>query len=201
MHHQAIRFGSVSFSDIEIKDILKAWIALSFAFAVLLAGLTSGLMAAFVISSLTVGIGFIAHELGHKVMAQHYGAWAEFRAWNQGLIIAVIMSFFGFILAAPGAVMIEGRTIGRRRYGIIAAAGPVMSYAAALFFLAAALLFPTGVFNIIGKYGFTINSWLGLFNMMPIFMLDGKKIWDWDKGWFILLLGFGIALIVLNGLL
>ncbi len=28
--------------------------------------------------------------------------------------------------------------------------------------------------------GFQINMWLGLFNMIPFWLLDGKKIFAWD---------------------
>jgi len=108
-----IRFGSISFSDKEIIDIIRAWLAISFAFAMILSDGFSGLFPAFILASLTVGIGFIAHEMGHKIAAQHYGAWAEFRAWNLGLLLAVALSFLGFIIAAPGAVIIQGRTIGK----------------------------------------------------------------------------------------
>ena len=190
-----IRFGSISFSDKEIIDIIRAWLAISFAFAMILSDGFSGLFPAFILASLTVGIGFIAHEMGHKIAAQHYGAWAEFRAWNLGLLLAVALSFLGFIIAAPGAVIIQGRTIGKSRYGKVAAAGPVMSYITAIAFLGLKVLFPSGMLANIGSYGFMINTWLGLFNMIPLFILDGKKIWNWNKAVYFILVGIGIGLL------
>src|SRR3989338_5205423 len=87
----------LKFSKIEIRDLTKAWIAISVAFAIALAGgiiyvqpnfsfLTSILLAA-----LTVGVGFLLHELGHKVIAQRYGCFAEFRADNMFLIIPITL--------------------------------------------------------------------------------------------------------------
>ena len=45
-----------------------------------------------VIASLSISIfGFVLHELGHKVTAQHFGHWSEFRAnWAMlGLALVV----------------------------------------------------------------------------------------------------------------
>lgn len=193
-----IRFGNISFSEKELKDLLKAWLALSFAFANILSEGLGGLMVAFVISSLTVGVGFIFHEMGHKVLAQKYGAWAEFRAWNQMLIMAIVFSFFGFVFAAPGAVMISGRTIGKSRNGKISAAGPVMNFIMALMFLPLIIIFPTGVLNVIGSYGFMINTWLGLFNLIPVGMFDGKKIFQWNKAVYVILVGVAFGLMALQ---
>ena len=47
--------------------------------------------------------GFLLHELAHKWMAQQYGCWAEYRGNKNGLYFALMMSVFGFLLAAPGA--------------------------------------------------------------------------------------------------
>ncbi|HLE64658.1 MAG TPA: hypothetical protein VI816_00865, partial [Candidatus Bathyarchaeia archaeon] len=29
--------------------------------------------------------------------------------------------------------------------------------------------------------GVALNIWLGAFNMLPIFILDGQKVYTWDK--------------------
>ncbi|MDP6648058.1 MAG: hypothetical protein QGH34_01545, partial [Candidatus Woesearchaeota archaeon] len=81
-YQKQIRIGSISTSEKEIKDILKAWIVISAAFAILLSDsiFSSDFYAKFIISSLTVGIGFLLHELGHKFVAQRYGCFAEFRS-------------------------------------------------------------------------------------------------------------------------
>lgn len=196
-----IRFAGISFSEKELKDLLKAWLVLSFAFANILSGGFGGLMAAFIISSLTVGIGFIIHEMGHKVLAQKYGAWAEFRAWDQMLIMAVVLSFFGFIFAAPGAVMIAGRTIGKSRNGKISAAGPIMNFILAFLFLPLIIYFPNGLINTIGMYGLMINTWLGLFNLIPFAMFDGKKILAWNKSVYVFLVIVAIALMSLQSII
>ena len=129
--------GFLSTSNREIKDISKAWFAISIAFGILLSGasiFSVKFYSSFIIASLSVGIGFIFHEMGHKLMAQRYGCFAEFRAFNTMLLLAVVMAFLGFVIAAPGAVMIAG-PVGKRRNGKISAVGPAMNMAIALMFL------------------------------------------------------------------
>lgn len=177
-----IKLGSISTSEIEIKDIIKAWAAISLAFAILLSKsiFSSDFYAKFIIASLTVGIGFLLHELGHKIVAQRYGCFAEFRSFDTMLLLAIAMSFFGFILAAPGAVMISGR-VNKAKNGVISAAGPVVNLILALFFLILVFADLPALFKTISYYGFMINSWLALFNMLPFWLFDGYKVFRWNK--------------------
>ena len=170
--------GSFTLSDFEMKELLKAWIAISLAVTIALGGLSAQFLLIFALSALTVGIGFLFHELGHKVLAQRYGLKAEFRAFNQMLVLAIIVAFFGFVFAAPGAVMIRQRTT-VEKFGKIALMGPVINLILALIFLGIAFI--PGL-NVLGWFGFLINSWLALFNMLPFWQLDGNKVWAWNKG-------------------
>src|SRR3989338_4008490 len=179
-YKKEIRFGSLTTSEIELRDILKAWVAISIAFAIALSNGWSDFYAKFVIASLTVGVGFLLHELGHKAVAQRYGCFAEFRSFDNMLLLALLMSFFGFIFAAPGAVMVSGR-VNKTRNGIISAAGPVVNLALALIFLSFIFMQLPGLFREIAYYGFVINSWLALFNMIPFFLFDGYKVLKWSK--------------------
>ena len=56
-----IMIGKIPTSDIEIKDLIKAWIAISIAFAIVMRGSFGGLdfYSSFIIASLTVGVGFL----------------------------------------------------------------------------------------------------------------------------------------------
>ena len=177
-----IRFGIISTSETELKDIIKAWIAISIAFAIVLNGsiFSSDFYTKFVVASLTVGIGFLFHELGHKIVAQKYGCFAEFRSFDNMLLLAIAMSFFGFIFAAPGAVMISGR-VNKMRNGKISAAGPIVNLVLSLIFLSLIFLQLPKLFKDIAYYGFLINSWLALFNMIPFWLFDGYKILKWNK--------------------
>ncbi len=186
-------------SKIEIIDLFKAWIAISIAFTIVLRSLTESLTLTFILSLLTVGIGFLFHELAHKFTAQNYGYKAEFRSFDLMLLIAIITSFFGFILAAPGATMIASRRINKERYGKIAAAGPITNLIlAVLFFIV--IIFSTGFIKLLAVYGYRINTWLALFNMIPIWEFDGKKIISWNKSIYFLIIIIAVIFLIVPGL-
>ena len=190
-----INIGRIATSKKELIDILKAWLAVSAAFGIVLGSSLSNFYASFIIAALTVGVGFLLHELGHKFAAQRYGCFAEFRSFDNMLILAIAMSFFGFVFAAPGAVMISGR-INRKKNGIISAAGPLVNIALALAFLALAFANPPpNIFKLVASYGFIINSWLALFNMMPFWLFDGYKIWKWNKFAYSIIVGMAFVLV------
>jgi Zn-dependent protease len=171
----------ISTSKKELFDLAKSWLILGIAFAIAMNRMRfdATFLIALAISLTTIGIGFILHELAHKFLAQKYGCFAEFRSYDRMLILALLFSLGGFIFAAPGAVMIRGH-ITRSQSGRISAAGPAMNLLVAIAFLG--LTFTSiGIWRVIGLYGFTINSWLALFNMIPFGVFDGKKVFDWSK--------------------
>lgn len=190
---------NISTSETEIKDILKAWVAISIAFAIVMGNsvFTSSFYIKFIIASLTVGVGFLFHELGHKLVAQRYGCFAEFRSFDNMLLLAIAMSFFGFIFAAPGAVMISGR-ITNKKNGKISAAGPLVNLVMATIFLAFIFINVPKLFKEIAFYGFVINSWLGLFNMIPFWLFDGFKILKWNKPAYFGMLAVALIFMILQ---
>jgi len=167
----------------EVKELLKAYIALSIAFSILLSGgiwrngesITNSIIMGFV----TVGIGFLLHELAHRKVARYFKKHAEFKANNAMLIIPVILSFFGLIIAAPGAVHTSGFT-NRRQNGIIGISGPLTNLIIALIFLGIIFL-SSGLVEKISFYGLFINAWLAVFNMIPLQGFDGQKVMQWSK--------------------
>ncbi|MEA3190209.1 MAG: hypothetical protein QOD77_791 [Thermoplasmata archaeon] len=136
------------------------------------------LLAAF----LAVTTGFVLHELAHKVVAQRYGYWAEFRAQFPSLGLSLLMAVFTpLLVAAPGAVLIQGRVTARES-GIISLVGPALNFVVAL----AALPFARGVnpdapvplvFGMVAL----VNAVLAAFNLLPFGPLDGRKVLRWSK--------------------
>jgi Zn-dependent protease len=158
------------------------------------------------IALLTVGIGFILHEMAHKFTAIRYGYWAEFRKDNSMLLVAVALaSLVGFVFAAPGATVIysntsDGRGLSREQNGRISAAGPVVNLLlcipfAALLFIAGGLSSLNGnILAQIGLAGIQINAMIAAFNMLPLSILDGNKVFSWSIPVFLVLIlaAFGI---------
>ncbi len=176
----------IKFSAIEIRHLLIAWLVISIAFSIAF-GIS------IFVSMFTVGLGFIAHELSHKAVAQRFKCFAEFRADFGMLLLAIIFAFMGFVFAAPGAVVILGR-VRKDQYGKISLAGPLANIILALLFFFLALN-PASFLKTIAVYGFQINSWLALFNLIPFGPLDGRKILFWNKKIFALVLITALLLV------
>ncbi len=149
---------------------------------------------------ISVGLGFVLHELGHKFSALYFGAYAEFRMWWVGLVFALITSFFGVVFLAPGAVFIFAPELALWEYAVISATGPLVNLALAFFFSLLSAVFPI----YLGRwelwwFSAYVNVWLGLFNMLPIPPLDGSKIFAWNVlVWFALSAIFFLAFLVIG---
>ncbi len=181
----------MKFSKKELFDLSKAWIILSFAFAILLKDTGQLFINTVLLSLFTVGLGFLLHELAHKFVAQNYGYWAEFRSDDKMLLAAFLMSFFGFIFAAPGGVLMP--RMGVKKEGIVALAGPVMNLGLSLIFLGLNLVYFTELFS----FGLTINSFLAIFNLIPFPGFDGATVLKWNKiAWGVSLAIAGISLYI-----
>ncbi|MBI4360470.1 site-2 protease family protein [Candidatus Micrarchaeota archaeon] len=148
---------------------------------------------------LTVGLGFILHELAHKYVAISFGATAYFRAWTLGLVLALGMAFATqgqFVFAAPGAVYFHGR-LSKAQVGKISIAGPLMNLGLAILFLVLAASVPS--LQQFALLGAVVNAFLGAFNMVPFGVLDGAKVWAWNKGvWLSTFLAFFFLLFALT---
>jgi len=186
-------------SETEIKHLVIAWLAIAFAFTIILRRwYPLSLFVIFFISAVTVGFAFIFHELAHKVVAQRYGAWSEFRMAPFMLLLAILTAFMGFIFAAPGAVMIFNPYLTREENGKISLAGPMMNVILAFLFFTLFLLAPSGIFGWIGKFGMMINAWLAVFNLIPISVLDGRKVLAWDRRVYGVTLGVAISMLAVS---
>jgi Zn-dependent protease len=181
----------IRFSSVETQHLLAAVVVLTLGFAIFRTeGGNPGERIAnlfedpvlIIASLLAMASGFVLHELAHKVVAQRFGYWAEFRAQfvllGLSLFVAVASPFF---FAVPGAVMILGR-VTRRENGFISIVGPAMNLVIALAMLPFTFVTDPSapaprIFGTIG----TINALLALFNLIPLGVLDGRKVWQWSK--------------------
>ncbi len=191
------------FTDQEVKELVISAIVIGFIFAWVERGYFAGInfFYIFIIMLIAVGAAFIFHELSHKYIAQKYGCIAYYKMWETGLIIAFFLAVtVGIVFAAPGAVYIQPlyAYITKRENAYIAMAGPLANIALAFIFLPLKILGGATIIGILGYIGFMVNSWLALFNLLPIPPLDGSKIIAWDvKAWAALAL-FAFILMVIG---
>jgi len=182
---------NIRFSGREVRDLLVAWGALGLAFTFFFEGpgivrAPPAMASALVLSLVTAGVGFLLHELAHKVTAIRFGQVAEFRADYGMLFLAVAGGLAGFLFAAPGAVYHRGRAT-RRENGLIALAGPLTNVALGLLFLPVLFAGPlVGAFVVeLGRLGVAVNFLLAGFNMIPFGPLDGATVKDWSLSAFL----------------
>ncbi len=172
----------------EMRDIAISWLVVSIAFGWAMKSAFSESMKfpadfamALSVAMVAVGTGFILHELSHRAVAIKFGAKARYVAWPTGLVFALLLALVtGFVFAAPGAVYIFGRHINRKQNGLISLAGPATNILTAIIFLAAAFFLGNSFFGVIASVAASINLWLATFNLIPIFPLDGSKVFAWQ---------------------
>lgn len=212
----------------ELREIVIADLVLIFAFTLTISG---GIVLAFrspdalgvfvlylPIVAVGVTLSFVLHELMHKFVAQRYGAVAGFRSSPIGLAITLITGAFGFLLGIPGATMIYAQSFTKKENGIVSLAGPLTNFAVFLGTLAFGVavapsflsfaLNPTAIMPGPDAYLFLalefimfISLLLAFFNMLPIFPLDGSKVFAWSKPVYAIVMGALLALLLLFHLL
>ena len=151
-----------------------------------------------------IGISFFAHELSHKFIAIKYGARAYFRLSKEGLFLTLISVIIRFPILAVGAVFWWGEaTASQGIRGRVSASGPITNFILAGLFLIIQGLgwliafdsLTLGILLIfIGVTGVWLNVFLGVFNLLPIGVLDGSKVLAWDpKIWISLIVSLLIV--------
>ena len=193
-------------------ELLKAWAGTTLAYAILISRgdfLSFIFVINLLISGIVCGLAFVFHELAHRIVARRFGAEAHFVANNGWLLISIVVAFAGFFIAAPGAVWHRGY-LTERQGGLIALAGPATNLVFALLFLLALPILSftdlaTTSTTIAGVHlyslafllcsiGYSLNAFIGLFNMIPAGPFDGAKVLAWSPLYFGITVAIGILL-------
>jgi len=153
---------------------------------------------------------FLFHEFGHRQVAKKFGLQTKFRLLTFGMILTIFGLIAGFwsllsnsvslpILALPGAVVVLGLDKIDRKTGLCKAAGPTVNLIYGTILLIISLLIPKDLFplNLFIGYAAALNFMLGLFNMIPIGILDGQNIFKWNKSVYFLLAGLLILMLII----
>lgn len=140
---------------------------------------------------------FFAHEIAHKAVAQRMGFWAEFRLtlWGALLTLVSIVSPL-FKIIAPGAVMVAG-SADYERMGKISLAGPLTNIGFGTVFLIGSLVSGGEAWLLFGL-GAAFNAGICLFNLIPFGLLDGFKIFRWNKVVWIMSFAVSVVLTLIS---
>lgn len=140
---------------------------------------------------------FLLHEIAHKLVAQHYGMWAEFRLTLFGALLTLLSIVSPFKIISPGAVMIAGNAE-KEKVGKTAIAGPTVNIVLAAVSLALTPFATSlGDFRLVAVYSAVLNSFVAVFNLIPIGMLDGLKVFSWNKLVWAVAFILSVALLIL----
>jgi Zn-dependent protease len=192
--------GRIYFSPKEIEHLAAAvllviGIGLSFGYYLGLLG-QGDWPIVFAALAAVVTASFFTHEIAHKVTAQRRGLWAEFRLTNWGAVLTAISIILPFKIISPGAVMIAGPAQADE-VGKISVSGPVTNIV-----LSSVLLGPVffpNPYSLIFVIGAFFNAYVAVFNLIPIGILDGYKIFSWDKKVWGLAFAVSVVLTIISG--
>ncbi len=141
-------------------------------------------------------ISFLSHEIAHKVSAQRRGLWAEFRLTLWGaLLTAISVISPTFKIISPGAVMISGSGT-LEDMGKISLAGPATNILFSAVLSALALV-PSNYQGILAFAAF-LNGFMAFFNLVPFGILDGFKIFQWNKKTWGIAFAASLLLMIIN---
>jgi L-amino acid N-acyltransferase YncA len=135
------------------------------------------------------------------------GLKVRFRMWESGFNISLPLALaFGYFFPVPGGVYPDKDTWRYRdllpQYGWIGLAGALPALALAwVFFLILRLADPAGWVQTFLEAGFETALTFSVFDILlpffPFECFNGRRIWDWKKGLWVLLAAGTIALAVL----
>jgi Zn-dependent protease len=181
-----IYFSNKELEHLAIAALLVCGVGLSLGFSIILKTYSIIAFAGILTAS------FLLHEIAHKITAQREGLWAEFRLTLFGAVLTLVSIIIPvFKIISPGAVMIAG--LGdTKRTGEISIAGPSTNITLSVVFFALSAVFPQFVVFPLAAF---FNAWMAVFNLIPFGILDGYKVFNWNKiAW---VLAFIVSLILL----
>lgn len=183
------RFSPAEIKHLTVSALLVMGVGITWMFS------PESLMATLIGAFIFVWI-FLLHEIAHKLVAQHYGLWAEFRLTPFGALITLLTIISPIKIISPGAVMIAGNA-NKQSFGKTAIAGPLLNIVLCVvfFMLTFVLGDPLNPFFSVIVFSAAINAFIAVFNLIPAGVLDGLKVFHWNK--LIWIMVFTVSLVLL----
>jgi Zn-dependent protease len=134
-----------------------------------------------VIFAVVMTASFLTHEIAHKVIAQRKGLWAEFRLTTWGAVLTFASIFLPFRMIAPGAMMIGGSLPSGEDIVKISIAGPITNLVFSSVLLGCTFAPLPSAYVSLLFFASYINAFMAVFNLVPFGILDGFKIFSFNK--------------------
>ncbi len=160
-----------------------------------------------------VSIAVIPHELAHRWSARRLGCYSRYVLSPQGLLLTLLTAipFIPFKIIMAGFTLVVPTThdprVLKRINGIVSYMGPLtniliasISLVSLVFLVKSGYIDPL-VISIL-YISTRLNSWIAIFNLLPVPPLDGIKVLTWKPLLWItmMLLSIGLFLISLIGI-
>lgn len=139
-------------------------------------------------------VSIVLHDFAHRYFATKHGHDADTRFWGLGTVIMFLTAWlYGNAFAQSYRNLVNReKEDDPRNAGIEMVAGTAVSIVLTFVFLGIVML--GGLWAVAGGIGFVINLITAVYSLMPIPTMDGKAIWDWNRGLYLVLLIPMIAL-------
>ena len=189
-------FSTTELKHLTLGALLVMGVGLSF---IPYVGLTAPTWPTILVSlAIAFTLSFLLHELAHKFSAQHFGLWAEFRLTMQGALITLLSMLLPFFkIISPGAVMIAG-PVTKETAGKTALAGPLTNIVLSAICIIIVMSFQNSFFGTIAVFGAWINALIAFFNLIPFGMMDGLKVFLWNKIVWVITFVPSVALMIIT---
>ena len=184
---QPKREKHVYFSHKEVKHIsVAALLVVGIGFSI---GLYGNILGGFsptwtydmmAIFAVLMTASFLIHEIAHKIVGQKNGLWAEFRLTKWGAVLTLVSVLLPFKMISPGAMMLSGQPNGKEIVKI-SIAGPTTNIILSIALLGSAFAIFPSPYAAILFFAAYINAFMAVFNLVPFGILDGYKIFSFDK--------------------
>jgi Zn-dependent protease len=139
---------------------------------------------------------FFMHEFAHKITAQRAGLWSEFRLTVWGAVLTAISAVSPlFKIISPGAVMIAGPAQSKD-IAKISIAGPITNIVLSTVLLSGSIIPSPYSFSLL--YGGFFNAFIASLNLIPFAILDGLKIYNWNKKVWAMIFAPALVLLIIS---
>jgi GNAT superfamily N-acetyltransferase/Zn-dependent protease len=190
----------------EVWHFIAAWLGVSLVWLIqaLRVGQPSMLLPfLFVVA----GVSLSAHELSQKLVGRQLGLETTFKAWGSGILFSSMLAIVGSFFPAYGSTYIKQLDWrydpAEKETGVFFAVGSSVSLVLAFVFWVVSSITSSSLFTALGNIGYTMNLIIVVFNLIPLqaaggLVWDGKKIFEWNKGVWLILLASTVVLVILD---